>query len=78
MSYENFKGYLERLKDRVDSDVRIHWPVIDINGIEALDHGSRMGLQLADIAIGGIASGLELDFYGNFEPRFAKELKNKV
>lgn len=78
MSYENFRGYIELLKSRADSDIRIHWPVIDIHGIEALDHGSRMGLQLADIAVASIACGLEPDFYGNFEPRFAKQLKPRI
>jgi hypothetical protein len=78
MSYTDFQQYLQLLKVRTDLDTRVHWPVIDIEAIEALDHSTRMGLQLADIAVAGISAGLEPDYYGNFETRFAKELKPRV
>jgi hypothetical protein len=75
MSTEDFKDYLRRLKDSDDHEIRIHWPVIDIDGIEAHDQPARMGLQLADIATSGLTWALERDFYGNCEPRYAKALK---
>jgi len=63
------------MKATFDNTVRIHWPVIDIDGVEAMDQGQRLGLQLADIAVSGLRSALEYDLYGNLEPRFAETLK---
>lgn len=78
MDYPEFQGYLRRLRDARESEIKIHWPVIDIDGVEARDNGQRYGLQLADIAIGGLRSALEPDVYGNVEPRFAEMLKRHV
>ena len=75
MNYDDFQAYVQRLKDTDDPEIRIHWPVIDVVGIEAFDHGSRFGLQLADLAISGLSAGLEPDYYGNVETRFARMLK---
>ena len=52
--------------------------MIDIAGIESFDQANRFGLQLADLAISGICSTLEPDFYGNSETRFARMLKSNV
>ena len=73
MSYTDFQKYLERLK--VDPDVNIHWPVVDITAIQAMDHSRRAGLQLADIIASATAAALELDVYGNCESRYAEILK---
>ncbi len=62
----------------MDEPTEIHWPVIDIEGIDAYDHGSRIGLQLADLAVSGITAALEPDFYGNVECRFARSLKPRI
>ncbi|MGE3420345.1 MAG: DUF3800 domain-containing protein [Bradyrhizobium sp.] len=78
MSYVNFRDYLRLLRAADDPDIQIHWPVIDIEGVEAVDHGQRYGLQLADLAISGLRSALEFDHYGNLEPRFAEMLKDNV
>lgn len=75
MSTDDFKAYLHRLRAADDPEIRIHWPVIDIEGIEAHDQPAKFGLQLADIAISGLTWALEPDYYGNCEPRFAKALK---
>lgn len=75
MSYADFRSYLQRLHDKQEPDIRIHWPVIDIDGIEAYDHRARYGLQLADLAVSGLSAGLEPDYYGNCELRFARMLK---
>jgi hypothetical protein len=75
MSYENFRDYLNRLRESGDSEVRIHWPVIDIDAIEAMDHSRRAGVQLADIVASAIAAGFEPDRYGNCESRYASILK---
>lgn len=78
MDYEDFQDYLRKLMNSTDPDINIHWPVIDIDGVEAVDHSKRYGLQLADLAVGGLRSALEPDLYGNVEPRFAEILKNHV
>jgi len=75
MSYEDFRAYLERLRRADDPEIQIHWPVIDIDGIEASDPASRYGLQLADVAISGLTWGLERDFYGNCELRYARAMR---
>ncbi len=78
MNYEDFQDYLNVLKGTYDPDIQIHWPVIDIDGVEAFDHGQRFGLQLADLAVSGLRAALEPDHYGNLEPRFAGILKDRV
>lgn len=75
MSTDNFKAYLNLLKNADDPSIRIHWPVIDIMGIEAHDQPAKYGLQLADVAVSGLTWALEPDHYGNCEPRFARALK---
>lgn len=78
MNYEAFQDYLNLLRAADDPDIQIHWPVIDIEGVEAVDHGQRYGLQLADIAISGLRASIEPDPYGNLEPRFAETLLPRV
>jgi hypothetical protein len=75
MSTDDFKEYLHRLQAGDDPEIRIHWPVVDIDGIEAHDQPAKFGLQLADIAVSGLTWALEHDFYGNCEPRYATALK---
>jgi hypothetical protein len=69
---------VNHLKAEDDPEIRIHWPVIDIEGIDSFDQASRFGLQLADLAISGVCNALEPDFYGNCEPRFSRMLKWNV
>lgn len=78
MDYDDFQNYMRLLENMDDPDIRIHWPVIDIEGIEAHDHGMRRGLQIADIVTSGITAALEPDFYGNVELRYARLLKPHV
>lgn len=78
MLCEDFKEYMTKIKNFNDPEIRIHWPVIDIDAIEALDQPERFGLQIADIVVSGITAALEPDFYGNTEPRFARALKPHV
>jgi hypothetical protein len=78
MNYDDFQGYVQKLKDMNAQDIRIHWPVIDIGGIEAHDHGTRFGLQIADLVVSGLSAALEPDLYGNVESRFAKMLRPHV
>ena len=73
MSYPDFKAYMLRLK--ADPTVQIHWPVIDIDEIEAKDHSTRAGLQLADVIASAFGAAVELDNFGNCERRYAETLR---
>ncbi len=73
MQYDNFRAYLERLK--LEKEVRIHWPVIDINAVTTADHSTSASLQLADAIASAFAAGFEPDRYGNCELRYAQILK---
>lgn len=78
MSYEDFRAYLAHLKADTSGDVRIHWPVIDIDGVDAQDHSRSASLQMADIVASAFAAGLEPDVYGNCEVRYAEILRRAV
>lgn len=75
MDYQDFQQYLTILKSQQNS---IHWPVIDIEAIDAQDHSRRAGLQLADCAASAFSAALEPDRYGNCEMRYAEILKPRV
>lgn len=74
MQYEEFREYLKWLKI-AHPDVRIHWPVIDIDAVSATDHSRSASLQLADAIASSFAAGFEPDRYGNCEPRYAETLR---
>lgn len=46
MDYNDFRSYIQRLRDMNDPTIQIHWPVIDIDGIDAQDHGAGLGFKL--------------------------------
>lgn len=75
LSYEGFRDYLTKLRQANDPGIQINWPVIDISGIEAMDHSKRAGLQIADIVACSMTAGLEPDLYGNCEARYAELLR---
>ncbi len=75
MQYEAFREYLARLKAKGSADVRIHWPVIDIDAVTAADHSTSASLQFADVVASAFAMGFEPDPYGNCEWRYAEMLK---
>ncbi|MDY0241645.1 MAG: DUF3800 domain-containing protein [Rhodospirillaceae bacterium] len=75
MSYDAFREYLQRLKAAGDKDIRIHWPVIDIDAVDAKDHSSSASLQLVDAVASSFAAAVEPNVYGNCEIRYAELLK---
>lgn len=75
MSYIAFREYLRRLKASNDEEVKIHWPVIDIEGVDAKDHSSSASLQLVDAIACSFACAVEPNIYGNCEIRYADILK---
>lgn len=78
LSYEGFRSYLNLLRETDDPQISIHWGVIDIDGIEAVDHSKRAGLQIADIIASSMTAALEPDIYGNCECRYAEILKSRI
>ena len=46
LSYDGFRDYLEHLKG--NHETQIHWPVIDIQAVDAQDHSRLAALQIAD------------------------------
>lgn len=78
MSYPDFQDYLRKLKGDDNGDVRIHWPVVDIDSVSAADHSLSASLQLADVAASAFAYGVEPDQYGNCEARYAENLQKKA
>lgn len=75
MSYDGFRDYLNNLRTQ---ETQIHWPVIDVEAVEARDQSNSYGLQIADLVISGIAQGLEPDFYGNQEGRYARLIRDNI
>jgi hypothetical protein len=73
MSYGEFRAYLVHLKNNVETN--IHWDAIDIDGIDAQDHSTRAGLQLADVFASAMSCGVDPDHFGNCECRYADILK---
>ncbi len=81
MDYQNFQDYLRHLKSQSSQNNQrnnIHWPVIDIDSVEAQDHSKLAGLQIADCISSACRSAVDPDIYGNCESRYAKELKNII
>lgn len=78
LSYDDFKSYMELLKESSDKDIQIHWPVIDIDGISAMDHSRSASLQIVDVAASSFAAAFEPDRYGNCVLEYARLLKDTV
>lgn len=76
MSYPEFKLYMTKLKEAGKS--KAHWPLIDIEAIEAKDHSRDAGLQLADCGASATASAFECDKFGNVESQYLHTLRERV
>jgi hypothetical protein len=72
MSYGDFRDYMGRLQQQ---DTEIHWPCIDVDGIDAQDHSRSASLQLADTIAHAHSCGVEIDAYGGSEYRYAEALR---
>jgi hypothetical protein len=75
LSYDGFKEYLHHLRT---IDTRIHWPVIDIDGIDAQDHSRVAALQIADCGARAITEAFEPDSFGNIEPTYLHALSDVI
>lgn len=76
MSYPDFQEYLRNLKE--NHETQIHWPVIDIEGVEAADHSRLAALQIADCGVSAVASAIEPDKFGNVEGSYISELSGNI
>lgn len=76
MSYPDFQDYLRRLKH--DHSTEIHWPVIDIDGVQAADHSRMAALQIADCGVSAVAAAIEPDKFGNVEGAYISELAQNI
>ena len=59
-------------------DTKVHWPVIDIEAIDAQDHSRSAALQIADCGVSAIAAAIEPDQFGNVEKTYLHELKSNI
>lgn len=86
LSYDSVRAYLRTLRGNAGEDawlqvllhdIRIHWPAIEPDRVEAAQKAQYVGLQLADCVASGTRSALESKF-GFTEHRYAKMLKPRV
>ncbi|WP_045364078.1 DUF3800 domain-containing protein [Methyloceanibacter caenitepidi] len=84
LSYDQLRDYLDTLKGLaledawlqiLLNDVRIHWPAIQRDKVEAAQKDQYAGLQLADLTAGGLKWALEETLFGFTEHRYAKLLE---
>ena len=79
MSYEDLKGYLDRLRGApAAEDIRIHWPAISNDLVQATPHDQLVGLRAVDTVASGIRYGLELSRYGFSEDRYGRLLEPRT
>jgi hypothetical protein len=76
LSYDGFKEYLVKLRDR--NETTVHWPSIDIGSVEAKDHSTLAGLQIADCGVSAVAAAIEQDKYGNVERSYLDEIASNL
>lgn len=75
------KEYLKLLASGIvvfTSPSQTDWSVLDIDGIEVVDHAKRAGLQLADCTKSANFTALEPNQFGNTDPAYAYEFRNKL
>ena len=80
MNYEEFREYMTLIREGrevIPSKGIIDWDVIDPERIDAKDHGSVAGLQLADVATSAVHHAVEPDGFGNFEQSYAEALRGR-
>ncbi|WP_162148388.1 DUF3800 domain-containing protein [Asticcacaulis sp. YBE204] len=79
-NYQVMKDYLALIRDgkeKIYSNYKIDWSILDIDSIEVENHSKRAGLQIADVVTSAMFCAIEPNAYGNFEPRYANLLQGK-
>lgn len=79
--YKTMKEYLELMRDgrEVIKPVRsIKWKILDIDSIVVENHSRWAGLQIADCITSAFFAAVEPNLYGNYEPSYARILRNNL
>jgi len=75
-SYEDLRKYLTLLKDKFNpEECRIDWNTLKPERVRAVNHEQLAGLQIADAVASGIFFALNLNLYGEVEPRYFELLQ---
>jgi hypothetical protein len=79
MSYEDLRDYLTLLRDGPPSArCRIYWQHVDPEAVQAVNHDQLAGLQIADAIASGTFLALNLNKYGEYEPRYFELFHSKI
>ena len=70
MSYDDLRGYLEKLKSENSNEIRVDWSVLDPALIRAVNHDQLAGLQLVDAVASGLYFSVNKNPYGEVEERY--------
>jgi hypothetical protein len=79
--YQSMVRYMELMRDgrELMQPVRsINWSVFDPSDIAVENHEKRAGLQIADAVTSAFFSAVEPNTYGNYETRYAENLRSSV
>lgn len=71
MSYDDLCAYLRQLRqDSERRDIRIEWPLINLDKVRAVNHDQLAGLQLADAVATSVFYAVTPNIYGDIEDRY--------
>jgi hypothetical protein len=79
--YKIMKEYLALMRDGREKmrPIRsINWDVLDIDSIAVENHSKWAGLQIADCITSAFYFAVEPNPYGNYEPRYAQTLRERL
>jgi hypothetical protein len=79
--YATMRDYLILMRDgrELMQPVRsICWDVLDVDNIAVETHRKWAGLQVADCITSAFFAAVEPNVYGNFEPRYADQLRARM
>lgn len=84
MQYQDFRDYMIRLRQQSQENALylntgdIQWPLIDMNEIDARDHSTRAGLQLADCVAGAFFKAVERNAAGQCVSQYADNIRTRM
>lgn len=79
MSYDDLRSYLELLRNNpTQFNCSVHWPAIDPSNVRAVNHDQLAGLQIADAVASSMFCAVNLNPFGEAEPRYVEILAPTV